>query len=97
MNEISVTMNEAAQRFETPVGDELAYLDYRWYKKNIAFMHTFVPETGRGKGYSSALAKYALEYARSRKLKIMIYCPFVAKYIKQHPEYNDLIDRQYQG
>jgi predicted GNAT family acetyltransferase len=48
-------------------------------------MHTFVPEIARGKGISSALAKFALEYVKEQNLKLIVYCPVIAKYIKQHP------------
>jgi uncharacterized protein len=58
-------------------------------------MHTFVPDIARSKGISSALAKFALEYVKEQNLKLMVYCPVIAKYIKQHPEYEPLIDKQY--
>ena len=94
MEGIIVTMNEDQHRFETKIGDDFGYIDYRWYKGVLAFMHTFVPEAGRGKRYSAELANFALEYAKGKNLKIIVYCPFVAKYIKQHPEYEFLIDKQ---
>lgn len=94
-NDIQITHDEKQMQFKSPVGEEFAHLDYRFYKDDIALMHTFVPVEGRGKGYGPALAKFALEYAKANNLKIMVYCPFVAKYIKQHPEYEPLIDKQY--
>jgi uncharacterized protein len=97
MEEIIVAMNEKLHRFETRIGDDIGYIEYRWYKGDLAFMHTFVPEAGRGKGYSAALAKFALEYAKEKNLKIIVYCPFVAKYIKQHSEYELLINKQSHG
>mgnify|MGYP001217054978 CR=1 FL=1 len=97
MEEVEIINNDKRLRFEAKIGDEFGYIDYRWYKGNIAFMHTFVPEAGRGKGISSALAKFALEYTKEKKLKIMVYCPFIAKYIKEHPEYEFLIDKKYHG
>jgi predicted GNAT family acetyltransferase len=92
-----IVNNEDEMRFESRVGDSYAFVEYRWYKGDIAFTHTFVPTVARGTGLSSALAKYALDYAKERNLKIMIYCPFIAKYIKEHPEYRDLIDKKYQS
>ena len=87
--------NTKLLRFETGVDGDFAYTDYRFYKGDMALMHTFVPESARGKGISSALAKFALEYVKEKKLKVMVYCPVVAKYIKLHPEYEVLIDKQY--
>jgi len=57
----TVINNDALQRFEVYAENETAYLEYRYYKKDIALMHTFVPESWEGKGIASSLAHYALE------------------------------------
>ena len=88
--------NEKHLRFETEVDGEFAFVDYRFYKGDIAFMHTFVPEAIRGKGIAAELVKFVLEYAKEKNRKIMVYCPTIAKYIQTHPEYDSLIDKQYQ-
>lgn len=79
------------QQFQAIVHEELAYLEYRWLKKDLALMHTFVPESLEGKGLASALAKFALDYAKEKNLQVIVYCPFVATYLKRHPEYNFLV------
>jgi predicted GNAT family acetyltransferase len=88
--------NEKHKRFETEVNGEFAYLDYRFYKDDMALMHTFVPESARGMGLASALAKFALEYVKEHKLKLMVYCPYVRKYMKEHTEYDVLLDKKYE-
>ena len=95
MEQFMATNNLKNLRFEVDVEDEKAYLEYRWYKKDLALMHTFVPEKFEGKGIAGLLAKTALEYAKNESLKIIVYCPFVNSYIKSHPEYQELIDRKY--
>ncbi len=74
---------------------EKATLEYRWLKGSMVLMHTLVPASLSGKGAGSALVKYVLGHAREHHLKIIVYCPFVAKYMQSHPEYNDLIDEAY--
>ena len=74
---------------------EPAYMEYRYYHNDIAFMHTFVPPEKREKGIAGALAVFALEFARKENKMIMLYCPFMARYVKEHPGYDDLIDPQY--
>ena len=91
-----ITNNEKHSRFETEVNGEFAYLEYRFYKGDIALMHTFVPESARGMGLAAALAKYSLEYVKEHKLKLMVYCPYVRKYLTEHPEYQVLLDKQYE-
>jgi len=97
MEDIFVTMHVKQRRFEINIVDDIGYLEYRWYQEDIPFMHTFIPEAGRGKGHSAALAKTALEYAKSKTLKITVYCPFVSKCIKLHPEYTVLIKGKFAG
>jgi predicted GNAT family acetyltransferase len=87
--------NTKLSRFETEIDGEFAYVDYRFHKDDIALMHTFVPEIARGKGISSALAKFSLEWVKEHNLKLMVYCPVIAKYIQEHPEYESLVDKQY--
>jgi len=94
---IHITNNEALMRFEAGEGENIAFLEYRFYKNDIALMHTFVPETMKGKGLASALAAFAFEYAKQNKKPVMVYCPFVATYIKRHPEVKEQLDRQYLG
>jgi predicted GNAT family acetyltransferase len=36
----------------------------------------------------------ALDDIRSRGLKVVPLCPFVAAYIRRHPEYEDLVARE---
>lgn len=93
--EYSVINNTAQQQFEVHAEGNVATLVYRFYKNDIALMHTDVPDALGNRGIASALAKFALEWAKEQNKKIMVYCPFVASYLKRHPEYNFLIDKNY--
>ncbi len=93
--EIEIVNNEKHSRFEAAIEGKIAHVDYRFDKGDIILLHTFVPESLRGKGIASALAKLVLEYIKEHKLKAVIYCPTIAKYIKQHPEYEVLVDKEY--
>lgn len=91
-----IVNNEKTMHFETSLeGGEKAFIEYRWYKGDLALMHTFVPPAFEGHGIASTLAHFALEYAKQKKLSIIVYCPFVAKYLKEHPEYSFLTDKKY--
>jgi uncharacterized protein len=91
MENITVTNNEAEMQFEAAVGGSKAVMVYRWYHGDLAIMHTDVPQEGRGKGYSDALAEYAIAFARQRNIRLKVYCVFMQSYMKRHPENNDLI------
>jgi predicted GNAT family acetyltransferase len=91
----AVTNNEKELHFEIYVDRDVAYLEYRFYNKDIALMHTVVPDSLSGKGVASALAHHALEWAKEHGKQVMVYCPFVAAYLKRHPEYDSILDKQY--
>jgi predicted GNAT family acetyltransferase len=93
LEKIEIINNTKQQQFEVTENNKLAILVYRFYKNDIALMHTEVPAALSGKGIASALAKHALEWAKEHNKKVMVYCPFVASYLKRHPEYNFLVDR----
>jgi predicted GNAT family acetyltransferase len=95
MMKYPIVNNTKRNRIEIEIDGEFAYVEYRFYKDDIALVHTFVPESARGKGISSVLAKFALEYVKEQNKKLMVYCPVISKYIKYNPEYEPLIDKQY--
>jgi len=92
---MEVVNNEQQQQFEIELDGEKASLTYRFYKKDIALMHTTVPKAMEGKGIASTLAIAAFDYARQHKKPVMVYCPFVAKFLTKHPEYNHQLDPEY--
>ena len=84
--------NKKLFQFEIALPDgEFAILSYRWLKGSIVLMHTLVPASARGKGIGPILVMNVLEYIRDQGLKMIVYCPFVTKYLQSHPEYNDLL------
>ncbi|MDQ3016338.1 MAG: N-acetyltransferase [Bacteroidota bacterium] len=89
-----ITMNEAVKRFETSAGEEMAYIDYRWYQETLVLLYVFVPEEFRGKGYSQALIEYALNFAKEKNIKITVYCSYIARYMRLHPEYDFLLEKK---
>ncbi|RPE09246.1 N-acetyltransferase [Chitinophaga lutea] len=89
---ITVINNEENQQLEIRLNGEVAVLTYRFYKKNIAFMHTTVPDALKGRGIASTLARHAFAWAKELKKPVMVYCPFVAKFVKEHPEYRSQLD-----
>lgn len=78
-------------RFEMERDGQVAYLEYSMTEKVLGLIHTEVPVALRGQGLASALAETALQYARKNNLKVDVICPSVLDYLKQHPEYSDLV------
>jgi len=67
-----------------------AVLQYRHASGKIYFVHTEVPPAFQHRGIADALAHAGLEYARAQHLTVVALCPFVASYIRRHPEYQGL-------
>jgi predicted GNAT family acetyltransferase len=88
---VEVTNNEELHRFQIQLGGQFAIIPYNIKNGMIGLFHTEVPESFRGKGLATRLALYALNYARDRHLKILPYCSFIAKYIKEHPEWQPYV------
>jgi len=88
---VEVTNNEAEQRYEIHIDNQIAVLKYEREGKQIVFIHTGVPEALEGHGLASELAHTALDDARTAKLTVVPQCPFVAAYIREHHEYLPLL------
>ena len=91
MSQDSVRDNRAEQEFELDVDGHRAIAAYQIEGDTIVFTHTLVPEAIAGRGIASKLIRAALDSARDQRLKVVPQCPFVAAYIKRHPEYRDLL------
>ena len=87
----TVQNNEAQSRFEVTLNGALAQIDYGRSGNSIIFTRTEVPAALEGKGIGGAMAKAALEYARTQQLEVVPLCPFVRSYIDRHAEYQPLV------
>lgn len=92
MADVDVTDNTAAHRFEVKLEGETAFAEYRLKPGQLVLPHTVVPGAFEGKGVASALARHAFGYARERGLKVVPTCPFMAGWVKKHPEAQDIVD-----
>ena len=91
LDQITVTHNEGASRFELLVDGLRALLTYRRFPNRIVFDHTEVPKPLEGHGLGAKLARFALDFARANHLRVVPLCPYVSSFIRRHPEYQDLV------
>ena len=87
-----VTDNTAEHRFEVRLGDDVAFADYHMKPGQMVLPHTVVPPAFEGQGVASALARHAFAEARARRLTVVPTCPFMAGWVKKHPEAQDIVD-----
>ena len=86
-----VIHNPEEHRFELSIDGHLAVLDYILRENTIIFIHTGVPPEISGRSPGVKLAQTGLEYARGNGLGVKSKCWFVSKYLRRHPEYQDLL------
>jgi uncharacterized protein len=79
--------------FELERDGRKATLQYTVAGNVLALVHTEIPESMRGGGIASTLAKTGFDWAREHHMKVDVVCPFVAAFLESHPEYSDLVLR----
>jgi len=57
------------------------------------FLHTEIDTQYEGQGLGSVLARAALADVRASGRRAVAVCPFMAGYLKRHPEEADIVDR----
>lgn len=89
--ERSIKHKDSDQTFEISIDGHDAKITYLLSGNTIVILSTWVPKTISGKGVAAALTKYALEYAKQNKLKVVPKCAYTQAYIKRHKEYKELL------
>jgi predicted GNAT family acetyltransferase len=92
---MQVDDNPAESRYEAC--DEstlLGFAEYRILDNRFWLIHTEIADVHRGHGVGAQLARSALDDLRAKDLLIVPTCPFIAGWIRRHPEYDDMIDHE---
>lgn len=97
VDKLKVRNNEKAHQYEVEVDGEVAFIQYEPTANGIILIHTEVPEALEGHGIAAKLAQTALDDARAQGLAVIPLCPYVARYIRRHPDYADLVPAEYQA
>jgi predicted GNAT family acetyltransferase len=91
-HDVRVEDNPGELRYELRVDGELAgEIRYRTQPGSVVLVHTEIEPALEGQGLGTVLVRGALEDIRSRGARVVPQCPFVAAYIRRHPEYADLV------
>jgi predicted GNAT family acetyltransferase/glutaredoxin len=63
----------------------------------LVVTHTEVAEGCEGRGFGSRLVRAVLDDACRRGLGVVPLCPFVAYYVREHPEYEQLVASEHRA
>jgi predicted GNAT family acetyltransferase len=88
-----VTDNPDRNRYEIREDGRLAgFSRYRDEDGVRVFMHTEIHSDFEGQGLGRVLAQEALDDVRRQGRRVVAECPFIAAYIRDHPEMQDLLE-----
>jgi hypothetical protein len=89
---IEVRDNPEASRYELRVDEKLVGVaDYYQSGTRLVFPHTEIDPAYRGQGLGAVLVQAALDAARAHGHSVVPQCWYVAEFVAEHPEYEDLI------
>ena len=88
--------NRHQHRFELETDGKLSFVVYQAIDDDtLALVHTEVDPELSGKGIGTRLVEGVLNYVEHHNLKIVPLCPFVAAYLKRHPDWNRVVSSEY--
>ncbi len=91
MKDYELQNNEEKHQYEFHINDYTPRIEYILVKNEIYLTHTEVPAGLEGKGIGSRLILAVLKDIESKNLKLIPLCPFVAVYLKRHPEWKRIL------
>ncbi|PKA82273.1 hypothetical protein ATE92_0400 [Ulvibacter sp. MAR_2010_11] len=95
MMDVSISENKDKKRFETKVEGKTAFIEYIRAQESVYLTHTEVPKELEGKGIASSMVKQVLIQIKEEGNKLVPLCPFVAAYVKRHPEWKEILAKGY--
>ncbi len=72
--------------------DVVGFAAYRRDGETVVLTHTVVEPEHEGRGIGSALARGVLDDLRERGVAVRAECPFMAAWVRRHPEYAQLVE-----
>jgi uncharacterized protein len=89
---VEVVDNPGKGQFEVRVdGGLVGKAVYEVSGERVIFLHTEVDPEQQGQGIAQELAHQALDSVRASGRRVVPQCPFIASFIRRHPEYADLL------
>lgn len=92
--EVDVRNDAQRSRYELTIdGRVVGIADYEARGSVVVFPHTEIVSELRGRGLGAHLVRHALDDVRARGGKVEARCWYVAEFIREHPEYRELVAR----
>ena len=94
MDNLNIQHDTVNHKFFVFTAGKESLMEYRVINENtLDYFHTFTPPELRGQGIAEKIVRVALDYAKQNNFKIIPSCPYVAKFVASHSEYQSLITK----
>ncbi|MBL8091939.1 MAG: N-acetyltransferase [Anaerolineales bacterium] len=90
LDTLEIINNTSENRFETWINGLGSKLDYIEDKDSFAITHVGVHPDLRGQGIAGKITQFALDYAKSKSLRVIPICSYAVWWIQKHEEYKPL-------
>lgn len=94
MKKYALRHDESRNRYTFDLDGLTAGIDYETRGDTYVLTHTYVPPAYEGRGIGTQLVAAVLADLRERGAKIVPRCPFIDIYIRRHPIWQDMVDRE---
>ncbi|WP_125611877.1 GNAT family N-acetyltransferase [Specibacter cremeus] len=85
--DVAMTRNDALHQYELRVADTLAVrVKFRDLPGHVDLIHTETQAGFEGKGLAKVLGRYALDDVVASGKRIIPHCPFINRFIRNHPD-----------
>jgi predicted GNAT family acetyltransferase len=92
MADIEIVDAPEQSRYEARIDEQVAgFVEYRRHPEVIEYNHTEVLGEFEGQGIGGTLARGVLDAAKADGKVVIPNCPFIAGWIKRHPEYGEIL------
>ncbi len=92
---MQVRHNADEHRYEVVAdGEVVGFTEYREREGRFWFVHTEIDPSQEGNGAGSLLVRGAMDDMASKDALVVPTCPFVAAWLRRHPDYQDLVDTE---
>lgn len=91
MDDLQITHDTAARRFEANVDGHRCELDYELSGHVMSIVHTGVPDAVGGRGIAARLTEAAVAAARERGWRVRPLCSYARVWFQRHPQQADLL------
>ena len=87
---MNVVDNEAGRYEMTIDGAPVGFVEYHLADSRMILAYIEIDPAYGGRGLGGRLTAWVLDDCRARGLTVIPECPFIVRYMREHPEYADL-------